>query len=104
MSLLKQQFAEPLKTAKPRTVNLSGGVANSMSLRQLSRWCEERFGSNTVAQTNIERPFDIPWMVLDATAAKEIWSWQPQTTIQSVLSEISAFAEAQGDWCELSAS
>ena len=102
--LLKKQFAEPLKTDKPRTVNLSGGVVNSMSLRQLSRWCEARFGSNAVAQTDIERPFDIPWMVLDATAAKEAWGWQPQTTIQSVLSEISAFAETQNDWCDLSAS
>lgn len=102
--LLEQQFAEPLATAKPRTINLSGGVRNSMSLRQLSEWCEQRFGANTVVQTNTERPFDIAWMVLDAAKAKQVWGWQPQTAIDEVLTGIADFAETQADWCQLSAS
>lgn len=101
--LLKQQFAEPRKTDKPRTINLSGGVDNSMSLWQLSRWCEERIGHHKVEQTDTERPFDIAWMVLDASKAEHIWGWQPQTRIETVLAEIATFAETQPDWCQISA-
>ena len=102
--LLEKQFAQPLTTEKPRTINLSGGTANSTSLKQLSAWCEDRFGHNEVVKTDTERPFDIPWMVLDASAAEKVWDWQPQTKLHQVLSEISTFAETQNNWCELSAS
>lgn len=102
--LLEKQFAEPLVTQKPRVLNLSGGVENSMSLRQLSDWCEGRFGPTAVAQTDIERPFDIPWMVLDAEKAKHVWGWRPSTPIVAVLEEIADFAETQPNWCQLSAS
>ncbi len=101
--LLDKQFSEPLVTNKPRIVNLSGGVNNSMSLRQLSDWCEDRFGANTVVQTDTERPFDIAWMVLDAAKAKHVWGWQPQTGIENILVNIADFAENQPDWCQLSA-
>lgn len=104
ISLLGQQFSEPLNTNKPRVLNLSGGVKNSMSLKQLSNWCEERFGANEVIQTDTERPFDIPWMVLDSTKAEAVWGWQPQTNIHEVLNDIASFADTQPDWCALSAS
>lgn len=103
VSLLEKQFAEPLTTDKPRTVNLSGGVRNSMSLRQLTEWCVYHLGNNTVIQTKINRPFDIAWMVLDTTKAKQVWGWQPQTNIEQILTEIATFAETQPDWCKLSA-
>ncbi len=101
--LLEKQFAEPLKTSKPRTLNISGGIRNSMSLRELTAWCEGRFGHNEVIQTNTERPFDIPWMVLDPSAAARVWDWTPQTTIYEVLRGIADFAETQKGWCQLSA-
>lgn len=104
VALLTKQFTEPLKTNKPRIINVSGGIQNSLSLRQLSEWCEERFGVNPVVQTNTERPFDIPWMVLDAAKANHIWQWAPATSIYDVLEGIADFAEAREDWCKLSAS
>lgn len=104
VSLLEKQFAEPLDTGKPRTVNISGGIRNSMSLQQLSEWCVERFGHQEVIQTEIVRPFDIPWMVLDPLKAKQIWDWQPQTSMKEVLSEIAVFSKAHINWCQLSAS
>jgi CDP-paratose 2-epimerase len=102
--LLEKQFAEPLATNKPRVLNISGGVSNSMSLRQLSGWCSDRFGSNPVQETDAERPFDIPWMVLNATKAETIWGWTPQTSIHQVLHEIAEFAQEHKHWCQLSAS
>jgi CDP-paratose 2-epimerase len=103
VSVLERQFVEPLGTEKPRVLNFSGGVRNSMSLRQLSAWCGDRFGDNQVMETETERPFDIPWMVLDATQAEAVWDWVPQTSIYQVLREIADFAEEHKNWCQISA-
>ncbi|MEJ1931162.1 NAD-dependent epimerase/dehydratase family protein [Nostoc sp. NIES-2111] len=102
ISLLYKQFAEPLNTNKSRIINVSGGVKNSMSLRQLSVWCENRFDVNEVLETDTERLFDIPWMVLDASKAETLWKWQPQINIYKVLEEIAEFAVKQKEWCKLS--
>ncbi|WP_342646846.1 NAD-dependent epimerase/dehydratase family protein [Mucilaginibacter sp. CSA2-8R] len=104
VSLLKAQFAEPLQSTKPRISNISGCTENSMSLAQLTDWCTGRFGEHEVIATNTERKFDIPWMVLDSSQAKEVWGWSPETPIEAVLEDIAAFAETQDKWCELSAS
>jgi len=104
VTLLEQQFTAPLVVDKPRVLNISGGVQNSMSLRQLSAWCADRFGANPVLETDAERLFDIPWMVLDAAKAESIWGWTPQTSIQEVLQEIAEFAEENKTWCQISAS
>lgn len=102
--LLVQQMSEPLKSTKPRTLNLSGGTENSMSLSQLTRWCSSRYSGNKVHATDFQRPFDIPWMVLDNTLAKDIWNWTPQTSVHEVCEEIAAFADTQENWCKVSAS
>ncbi|WP_414527904.1 NAD-dependent epimerase/dehydratase family protein [Nodularia chucula] len=102
INLLEKQFPEPLNTNKPRVVNVSGGVNNSMSLHQLTQWCTDKFASNEVLETNTERAFDIPWMVLDARKCEEVWQWIPQTSIHKVLQEIAEFAAKQEDWCNLS--
>jgi CDP-paratose 2-epimerase len=103
--LLKQQFAEPLETNKPRIVNVAGGLANSMSLAELSGWCQQRFpDSATQISTNPEnRPFDIPWMILDPTLAANTWNWHPQTTIHQTCEEIATFAESHPHWLQTSA-
>ena len=49
------------------------------------------------------RPFDIPWIVLDASKAGRIWGWKPRIPVQSVLEEIAAHAGTHPDWLELSA-
>jgi CDP-paratose 2-epimerase len=104
IGLLNQQFAEPLESKKPRVINLSGGVENSMSLAQLTEWCDSRYGKKEVENTNTERPFDIPWMILDYAKAKQTWDWQPQTSIVEVCEEIAAFADTREDWCKISSS
>jgi CDP-paratose 2-epimerase len=96
--LLRQQFAEPLDSSHPRIVNVSGGIENSMSLRQLSAWCEGRFGPKKIAAVAETRAFDIPWMVLDASLARSTWNWRPQTAIEQVLQEIADHADENPDW------
>ena len=86
----------------PRVVNLSGGTKNSMSLAELSAWCAERFGPRQVTGEPLERPFDIPWLVLDHARATRTWGWVPQTACAEILNEIADHAEAHPDWLAVS--
>lgn len=100
--LLFQQMATREDRVKPRLVNVAGGIKNSLSLRQLTDWCDARFGSHAVQADLQPRPFDIPWMVLDSHLAGQVWGWQPKRALPSILEEIARHAEANPDWLELS--
>ena len=49
----------------PKIINLGGGIENTMSLKELTIWCEDRFGQNEVLPSYDERPLDAPWIVMD---------------------------------------
>jgi CDP-paratose 2-epimerase len=87
---------------RPSIVNLSGGVENSMSLRQLTKWCDDRFGAHEVAKDPRPRRFDVPWMVLDSALAANTWQWRPCISLPTILEEIAAHAEAHPEWLRLS--
>src|ERR1043165_9362223 len=101
LPLLEKQF-EGRDSKQTRIINLGGGVENAMSLAQLSRWCEGRFGSHQVSPDPAPRAFDVPWLVMDSRLAAKTWGWRPTTTLQSILEEIALHAEANPDWLELS--
>ncbi|HTO03848.1 MAG TPA: NAD-dependent epimerase/dehydratase family protein [Opitutus sp.] len=101
--LLEQQFAAPKLSAADRIVNISGGAGSAMSLSQLTKWCDERFGVHGVSTDSTPRPFDLPWVVLDHGKATHQWHWKPQTGIAALLDEIAAHAQANPRWLELSA-
>ena len=86
----------------PAICNVGGGVENSMSLRQLSKWCARRFGPHRVGSDRCSRPFDVPWLILDSSRARSQWKWCPQTSIEAVLEEIAVHAETRPDWLEIS--
>jgi CDP-paratose 2-epimerase len=88
---------------KPRIVNVSGGVEHSASLRQLSAWCEQRFGKQSVAVDKQPRPFDVPWLVLDSSRAGQVWDWKPQTSLDTVWNEIATHAEKNPNWLDFAA-
>jgi CDP-paratose 2-epimerase len=89
---------------KPRIANFSGGAKNSMSLAQLTDWCDARFGKHAVTSEAAPRPFDIPWMVLDSTLAEKTWGWSPKILLPQVLDEIAKHAEQNPNWLEISGS
>jgi CDP-paratose 2-epimerase len=101
--LLEQQFRSGKLPAAERIVNLSGGGASAMSLKQLSDWCATRFGSHSVAPDGAPRPFDIPWIVLNHTEATRRWNWRPTTPVPTIVEEIAQHAEDHPDWLDLSA-
>ena len=85
---------------RPPICNLSGGITNSMSLLELSDWCENRFGPREVISDGRERPFDIPWVVLDSSRATDAWGWEVNRPIASILTEIACHAEENPDWLQ----
>jgi CDP-paratose 2-epimerase len=99
---LLQKQTSPGAGAPIRVVNLGGGVFNAISLAELSRWCRERLGPHEVATNPENRRFDIPWLIMDATLAGNIWGWQPQTPLDAILEEIAMHAEQHPDWLEVS--
>ncbi|MFT3870266.1 MAG: NAD-dependent epimerase/dehydratase family protein [Nibricoccus sp.] len=103
LPLLEKQFVSPRLPVDDRIVNCSGGTASARSLRQLTDWCDAKFGPNPIATDNTPRPFDIPWMILDSAKAARIWGWHPQTNTDAILSEIAAHAAANSNWLDLSA-
>ena len=98
--LLYQQLMEPNWDA-PKIINVGGGIENSMSLKQLSDWCENRFGSNEVISSAESRSMDAPWIVLDSTVAQNEWNWSVKTKIEHILEEVAHHAENNPSWLKL---
>jgi len=101
--LLNRQFAFT-GSAASRVFNFGGGPQNTMSLLQLSLWCEERFGKHAVAADERTRLFDIPWMAMDYRRAEQFWNWHPSRPIRVILDEIALHAQQHENWLTISGS
>ena len=99
--LVRRQIDAGDDRERPRIVNVGGGRESAMSLRQLSAWCRDRFGDRPVAADGTERPFDLPWVVLDARRAREEWAWSPQTSTVAILERIARHAETHPEWPDM---
>lgn len=82
-------------------INLSGGRANSMSLAQLTVWCDRRFGPHQPGADTAERPYDVAWLILDSGKALAEYGWKPEISLQQILEEIAGHAEKNPDWLRL---
>ena len=99
--LLSRQLMEPSWDA-PKIINVGGGIENSISLKQLSDWCEKRFGPNEVISSSKSRPMDAPWIVMDSTVAQNAWNWSVKTKLEQILEEIAGHADQNPNWLSLS--
>jgi CDP-paratose 2-epimerase len=114
VTLLDAQFRTPVGD-QPQILNVSGGVESARSLAQLSHWCAARYphsatrASLPVPETSspsshagqshtADRPYDLPWVVLDNTLARTVWGWQPQTSVEQILSDLAHFADHHPHW------
>ena len=98
--LLTRQIYEPNWDA-PKIINVGGGIENSMSLKELSVWCEKRFGSNEVVSSPEQRPMDAPWIIMDSSVAQNAWNWQPRIGINQILEDIANFADDHPEWLSM---
>ena len=99
--LVAIQLKTPLAPSTQRTINVSGGRASAISLKQLTAWCDDRFGKHPIASSDEVRPFDLPWVVLDSERAARTWDWKPRISLEETLSEIADHAERNPGWLEM---
>lgn len=100
--LLRRQAAAGVDPTKPSIGNVGGGAASARSLSQLTDWCDARWGAHPVASDPRPRPFDLPWIILDAARTEAAWGWSVQTPVDEILEEIACHAEANPEWLEVS--
>jgi len=81
-----------------RTYNVGGGPTHAMSLAQLTAWCERRFGRHVPCPDPHSRRFDVPWLVMDASAARRAFGWVPARSLDSILEEIARHVRDNPDW------
>ena len=99
--LLAKQI-QTSSNAIPPICNIGGGPTNTISLKQLTSWCDDRFGTHLVKPTQEIRPFDLPWVVMDTELAQAKWNWKPVTPLGSILEDIAVHAEANPNWLSVS--
>ena len=100
--LIDRQLAAGTRDA-PRVVNVGGGRPSARSLAQLSRWCRDHIGVREVERTAEERPFDLPWVVLDARLRQTRVELDASAIDRPDPREILEHARANPQWLELSA-
>ncbi len=83
-------------------INIGGGAQNAMSLKQLSDWCEKRFGAHSVESVKEDRQLDIPWVVMDSSLAKKTGGFEITIKLPEILEGIAQHAEAHPDWLKVS--
>ncbi|MBV8843901.1 MAG: NAD-dependent epimerase/dehydratase family protein [Bryobacterales bacterium] len=81
-------------------LNAGGGDDNSMSLAQLTAWCDDRFGAMTPVADSVHRPFDVPWLVMDSGLAEKTFDWRPAKPLTAILEEIAGHARENPGWLE----
>jgi len=100
--LLERQMTAGPEFGGDRVLNIGGGPDSAISLRQLSDWCAARFQPHNVVADETPRPFDLPWMVMDASRARELWGWKPERSLAGILEEIALHAEKNPAWLDVS--
>ncbi len=101
--LLLKQMQSPAADAC-RLANVSGGADSAFSLAELSAFASQRFGyAHPVERSGAERPFDIPWLVLDDSKTRAAWNWKPRIARDALFEEVAAFAEREPAWMGVSA-
>jgi CDP-paratose 2-epimerase len=99
--LIRIQFN---RTPPPEsTFHAGGGLANSMSLANLTDWCNNRFGAHAPQADHRPRPFDIPWLVMDSRSAAATLGWVPKRSLTSILDEIADHADKNPAWLKKTA-
>jgi len=99
--VLNQQIADRSIEEDP-TYNLGGGIDNSMSLLQLSKWCKSNIDDDDsiVTSSNLNRPFDIPVFIMDSTKAKNRWNFTISRDLNQILEEIRSYTVDHPEFIE----
>jgi CDP-paratose 2-epimerase len=100
-AIVIQQLSGTSNVKPGQIFHIAGGSGNSMSLAQLTAWCDRRFGPHPAVSNSATRPFDVPWVVLDSTRARHAFNWKPEITLPAILDEIAAHVDTHPDWLNM---
>lgn len=101
-ALIVKQLGCTALADKTNIFNVSGGKERSFSLLELSIWCQERIGPHKVDALDVQRPFDIPWLVLDSTKCKRLWNWDCKYSLDNIFEDILEHGRDNPDWLKIS--
>lgn len=99
-ALISVQISKSTGPLESCVFNVSGGIESAMSLKQLSKWCEARWGLREVGSVVANRVFDVPWVVLDSRFSRNTWGWEPMMSKYAILEELACFADENQGWLE----
>lgn len=99
--LLLMQMKSPNKQAS-RLNNVSGGIENTFSLKELSNWCAKKSAEYPIEKDPPARTFDVPWLVLDSSRVQSEWGWKPEIQLDEIMEKIAEHALSHPGWLELS--
>jgi CDP-paratose 2-epimerase len=69
--------------------NVGGGREHSLSLRELTKWCQQLTGRFLqIGQVAETRPADVPFYVGDSGSVQAASGWQPRRRLDSLLDDI----------------
>jgi CDP-paratose 2-epimerase len=85
-----------------RVFNVGGGPGITLSLREMTAWCEQRFGKTVpVNILPTPRKADHVVYISDTTSAEHVLGWRPTTTLDRGLEEIVTWVEQEHDRLKL---
>jgi CDP-paratose 2-epimerase len=80
--------------------NAGGGPENSMSLAQLTAWCDRRYPPFAPTPDHTPRRFDIPWLVMDSRRVRQEFAWKPEIPLEAILEEIARHVRDNPTWLD----
>jgi CDP-paratose 2-epimerase len=67
--------------------NVGGGAKNSISLFELSKWCQKNIANKKILQESTTHPTDIPFYVTDNAEIYNATGWIPKRNLDLLLNE-----------------
>src|SRR5262245_15410643 len=87
--LVAKQLAEVNRHSAQAFYNVGGGMANSVSLRELTQFCQELSGKRiAIGQIAETRDADIPFYVSDCAAVQKAADWKPERKLSVLLENV----------------
>lgn len=95
--LLRIQIAD-IDTYTGHLFNVGGGRQTSVSLCELTRYCEHYTGNTIEIQQKLEnRPADIPYYISDCTRIRNETGWTPIASVEDIVREIAEWIISHRD-------
>jgi CDP-paratose 2-epimerase len=87
--LLARQLAELDRHSAQTVYNVGGGIENSVSLCELTKFCQEFSGNRIqIGRMAETRAADIPYYVSDCSALTRVTDWKPRRKLSLVLESV----------------